>query len=302
MKKFLFMILSLSIVFSCAKKVEKKDVMSKAFSLYEKGEYSDARKYLKEAIYKAEGLTTNELLQLRYMLANSYYLEGNYVDAIVEFEEFLALFPTAPQVPEVLYKLADAYLKVSPGPERDLTYVEKAIEKAEELIENYPDTVYAEKAKELLKKAYLIKAQHILEIADLYEKLGKYYGAAVYYQKAYDEYSDYLEREKIEYKIAENLLKTKKQYKKEIQLYKQKIKELEEKISKETDINRKNVLINRKKLLEEQLFNLEKRIKKSIERGKAILEYIIKTYPSSEYAQKAKNLLKEEEKSIQESF
>ncbi len=294
MKKILSALLSLGMIISCAKKVEKKDVMSKAYSLYEKGEYSDARKYLKEAIYKAEGLTTNELLKLRYMLANTYYLDENYVDAIVEFEEFLALFPTAPQVPEVLYKLADSYMKVAPGPERDLTYVEKAIEKAEELIENYPDTVYARKAKEILKKGKLIEAQHLLEIANLYENLGKYYGAAVYYQKAYDEYSDYLEKEKIEYKIAENLMKTKIQYKKDIQIYKQKIKELEKKIEKEKDLERKNVLINRKKLLEEQLDNLENRIQKSIKRGKAILEYIVKTYPKSEYAQKAKKLLKEE--------
>jgi outer membrane protein assembly factor BamD len=294
MKKFFVMLLISGIFFSCAKKVEKKDVMSKAFSLYEKGEYSDARKYLKEAIYKAEGLTTNELLKLRYLLANTYYLDENYVDAIVEFEEFLALFPTAPQVPEVLYKLADSYMKVAPGAERDLTYVEKAIEKAEELIETYPDTVYARKAKEILKKAKLIEAQHLLEIANLYEHLGKFYGAAVYYQKAYDEYSDYLEKGKVEYKIAENLLKTKQQYKKDISIYKEKIKKLEKKITLEKNLKKKNVLINRKKLLEQQLDNLEKRVEKSVERGKAILRYIIDTYPESEYAQMAKKLLKEE--------
>ncbi len=301
MKKILIGIVSVGILFSCAQKVEKKDVMSKAFSYYKKGEYSDARKYLKEAIYKAEGLTTKELLQLRYMLANSYYLDGDYVDAIVEFEEFLMLFPTAPQVPEVLYKLADAYLKVSPGAERDLTYVDKALEKAEELVENYPDTIYARKAKEIIKKATLIKAQHLLEIAQLYEHLGKYYGAYKYYQKAYDEYNEILDEKNLEFKIAENLLKLPYQYKDRIQDYENKISQLEKRIKEEKDIQKKYVLTNRKELLEKHLNTLKERIEKGREKGIAILKYIIENYPDSQYAEKAKNLLKEVEKSIQKS-
>ena len=301
MKKVLVGVVSAGILFSCAQKVEKKDVMSKAFSYYKKGEYSDARKYLKEAIYKAEGLTTKELLQLRYMLANTYYLDENYVDAIVEFEEFLMLFPTAPQVPEVLYKLADSYLKVSPGAERDLTYVDKAIEKAEELVENYPDSVYAKKAKEIIKKATLIKAQHLLEIAQLYEHLGKYYGAYKYYQKAYDEYSDVLDTKKIEFKIAENLLKLPYQYKEKIKVYESRISMLEEKIKNEKDIQKRYVLSNRKQLLEKHLDTLKDRIKKGREKGIAILKYIIENYPDSQYAEKAKNLLKEVEKSKQKN-
>lgn len=301
MKKIFIGVISASILFSCAQKVEKKDVMSKAFSYYKKGEYSDARKYLKEAIYKAEGLTTKELLQLRYMLANSYYLDENYVDAIVEFEEFLMLFPTAPQTPEVLYKLADSYLKVSPGAERDLTYVDKALEKAEELVENYPNSIYAKKAKEIIKKATLIKAQHLLEIAQLYEHLGKYYGAYKYYQKAYDEYSDVLDEKNLELKIAENLLKLDYQYKEKINSYKNKISVLEKKIEKEKDLQKKYVLTNRKELLEKHLNTLKERIKKGKEKGIAILKYIIENYPKSKYAEKAKNLLKEVEKSKQKS-
>ncbi len=297
MKKYILVFIGFSLVlFSCSEKVAKKDVLSKAQTFYKKGDYSEARKYIKEAIYKTEGITTKELLNLRYMLANSYFLDRDYVDAIVEFEEFLALFPTAPQIPEVLYKLAYSYMQVAPGAERDLTYVEKAIEKAEELIENYPESEYASKAQEIIKKGKLIEAKHLLEIANLYEHLGKYYGAYMYYQQAYDEYSDVLEKEKLEYKIGENLLKTKIQYQKDIQSYQARIKALEKKISLEKDIEKKNVLINRKNLLEKQLSDLKSRIEKAENRGKAILEYIIKTYPESIYAEKAKKLLKEEKR------
>ncbi len=299
MKRKLVAICIAVLLVSCAEKVQKEDVIKKAISLYKKGEYSDARKYIKEAIYKAEGLTTKELLKLRLMLADSYYMDEDYVDAIVEYEEFLALFPTAPQVPEVLYRLADAYLKISPGPERDLTYVDKALEKAEELIENYPNSEYAKKAKEIIKKAQLIKAQHLLEIAKLYEHLGKYYGAYKYYQKAYDEYSSILNAPEIELKIAQNLIKLDKQYREDIRQYKEKIKNLQEKIQREKNIERKNILINRKKLLEKQLKDLQSRITKGKKKGILILRYIIENYPDKEYSKKAKELLKEVKPSIQ---
>ncbi len=292
MRRVLIIVFTAAFVISCAEKVKKVDVIHKAYDLYKKGEYEDARKYLKDAIYKAEGLTTKELLKLRYMLANSYYLEENYVDAIVEFEEFLALFPTAPQVPEVLYKLADSYMKVSPGSERDLTYVIKAEEKAEELLDNYPDTIYAKKAEKIIKKAKLIEAQHLLEIANLYEKLGKYYAAAVYYQKAYDEFGDYLEKDRLSFKIGENLIKSDLQYRKELEEYRKKIEELEKKIQSEKDINKKNVWINRKNLLQEHVDKILDRIKEGKNRGKEVLKYVIKTYPKSAYAEKAKELLK----------
>ncbi len=291
MKRFL-VILTVAALFSCSQKVNKESVMKKAYKMYERGEYSDARKYLKEAIYRAEGLTTKELLKLRYMLANSYYLDEDYVDAIVEFEEFLALFPTAPQVPEVLYKLADSYMKVSPGAERDLTYVKKAEEKAEELVENYPDTIYAKKAKQIIKKAKLIEAQHLIDIAVLYEKLGKPYAASVYYQKAYDEFGDYLDKKKIEFKIGEDLVNSYLQYQKELEEYKNKIKEVDSKIKKEKDIEKRNVLINRKQLLEEHVEKIKDRIKDGQERGIKILEYVVKNYPDSNYAEKAKKILK----------
>jgi len=84
--------------------------MKEALRLYQKGEYDDAKEYFKKAIYKAENMTTTDIMKARYYLGNIYYMEENYIDAIVEFEEFLSLFPTAPQVPEILYKLADSYI------------------------------------------------------------------------------------------------------------------------------------------------------------------------------------------------
>ena len=297
MKKILITVLSAAVLFSCAEKtVKKEEVMSKALKLYQKGEYGDAKEYFKKAIYKAENMTTTDIMRARYYLGNIYYLEENYIDAIVEFEEFLSLFPTAPQVPEILYKLADSYMKVSPSPDRDLTYVRKALEKAEEIIDSYPESVYVSKAKKIIEKAKKIEATHIIAIADLYENLGKYYSAAVYYNLVYDDYPDQIEKDFIEYKIAFNLANTEKQYEDEIERYTEKIKKLEKKINEEKDIEKKNVLINRKKLLEDHISRLKDRIQKSKKRAVAILKHAIKSYPDSKHRKYMEDLLKKLEK------
>ncbi|SNZ02664.1 Beta-barrel assembly machine subunit BamD [Persephonella hydrogeniphila] len=297
MKKIVVAFVSAGLLFSCAEKVVKKEqVLTEAYRLYEKGEYDDAKEYFKKAIYEAQNMTTTDIMKARYHLANIYYLEENYIDAIVEFEEFLSLFPTAPQVPEVLYKLADSYLKVSPSPDRDLTYVRKAMEKAEELVDNYPESIYVEKAKKIIQKCRKIEATHLIEIADLYEHLGKHYSAAVYYNLVYDDFSDQIQKDFIEYKIAYNLANAERQYKDEIEEYTEKIKNLEKKIKEEKDVEKKNVLINRKKLLKEHIDKLKNRIRKSKERAVAILKHALDSYPDSKYRKDMENLLKNLEK------
>ncbi len=292
MKKLLVVIFSSVIIFSCAEKVVKKEqVMTKALQLYEKGEYNDAKEYFKKAIYEAQNMTTTDIMEARYHLANIYFLQENYIDAIVEFEEFLSLFPTSQYVPEVLYKLAVSYLKVSPSPDRDLTYIRKAGEKAEEIIDNYPDSIYTRKAQDIIKKVRKAESQHLLEIADLYEHLGKYYSASIYYNMVFDEYPDQIKKDYITYKIAYNLANVNQQYDDEIEEYQERIKKLEEKIIEEKEIDRKNVLLNRKKLLEEHINKLKERISKSRERAVKILKHGINNYPNSKYLEDMKRLL-----------
>ncbi|ACO04562.1 MAG TPA: outer membrane protein assembly factor BamD [Persephonella sp.] len=289
----LILLLLTVFVFSCAQKeFVEKDVLHKGIQLYKKGDYEEAKDLLKKSIYKVKGLTADELMKARFYLADSYYREEQYVDAIVEFEELITLFPTAPFMDEALYKLADSYLKISPGVDRDMSYPEKALEKAEELIENYPDSKYAAKAKKIIHTVNKMKADHILEIAQLYEKLGKYYSASRYYQLAYDQYEDFIDKPFVEFKLAYNLMKTENQYKDEMDEYKEMISDIQEKIKKEKDLEKKNVLINRKKVLEKHLNLLHERIKSSKERGKKILQFIVKNYKNSEYEKKALNLLK----------
>ncbi len=293
MKKLITAVLVAGMFVSCSeKKVYTKQTYEEGIKAYLSKNYEKAQELLKNTIYEWKNISIQEAMAAKFALADSYFHRKMYIDAIVEFEEYVSMYPTSPKVPEAIYKLAVSYLKIAPSEERDLTYVRTAEKKAMELINDYPDSKYAELAKEILKKARTKEAKHFIKVADLYEHLKKYYSAAVYYNYVYDEFTDYIKRDYIEYKLAYNLLNVDKQYEKEIKEYKEKIKELEKKIAGSKDLSKKRVYENRKKVLENHLKVLENRIKEGKERGIAILENAYKMYPKSKYRDEIKKLLK----------
>ncbi|MCX7760352.1 MAG: outer membrane protein assembly factor BamD [Hydrogenothermaceae bacterium] len=296
MKKVIFVLVSVAVA-SCGGKKEAifegQKTYNTGLELYQKGDYKKAKEELKKAIFKSEGLTTQQILEARFALADSYYHREEYIDAIAEFEEFIMLYPTSDKIPEALYKLAMSYMIISPDYRRDLTYVKKAQEKAEEIIYNYPNSKFVGAAKEIIKKANEIKAKHTLYIAETYEKYGKPYSASVYYSEAYENYKDYIEADYVAYKLAYNLMRVDFQYYTEVENYKNKIKELEKQISVEKDIDKKNAFINRKKVLEDHIQVLKDRIEKSRDRAKEIIALFPKAFPNSPYLSKLKEVEKE---------
>ncbi len=303
MKKILVILLAVSITIftqSCSKKVKytKENTLHKGIIDYQKGKYEKAIKELKHAIYDVKGMTNQEIMVAKFTLANAYFKKGMYIDAIVEFEEFISLYPTSKKIPEALVKLAKAYYKISPSPDRDLTYVYKAEEKAMEVINNYPTSRYVVEAERILRAAKKKEALHYIKIAELYEKLGKYYSASVYYNDVYDNFTDYIQKDYIEYKLGYCLLNVDKQYKKTIKNYKEKIKKIEKKIKKAKTSEEKEVLTNRKMLLEEQLNTFLERIETGKKRGIVILENAYKMYPKSPYRKSIKALLKHYKKEV----
>lgn len=295
MKKVITALLFVSLLGCAQKKIstETDDTLIKGLQLYQQGEYKKAKDALKKAIFKSEGLTPKQMMDARFALADSYYNREEYIDAIAEFEEFLLLYPTSDKIPEVLYKLANSYLKISPDYRRDLTYVKKAEEKAQEIIDNYPNSQFVGGAKEIIKKANQIKAKHTLYIAETYENYGKPYSASVYYTEAYEKYKDILEADYVAYKLAYNLSRADIQYYAEIKSYREKIKQLEKEISQEKDIEKKNILINRKKLLEDHLNLLLDRISTSKEKALEIVQMFPKAFPNSKYIPYLKDIEKE---------
>ncbi len=116
-----------------------------AYDLYQKEEYSKAIDALKQIIYKYPGSDLVE--HARYYLADSYFLNEDYVLAADEFERLNREFPQGRFADVALFKAALSYEKQSRRFERDQTETLKAIETIDNLLSKYPNTEYADTAK-----------------------------------------------------------------------------------------------------------------------------------------------------------
>ncbi len=126
---------------------ESMDALYKeAYELFKSGEYKDSRNKFKAIIGK---FREGELLDNSYFwLAETYYKEGLFEDAIISYETLVKNFPKSDKVPGALLKQAYSFLEL---PDRRTA---EAI--LEQLVERFPDSKEAELAK---KKLELLKSE-----------------------------------------------------------------------------------------------------------------------------------------------
>jgi len=86
------------LLWSCAKMTEEErmekaqELYSSALSAYREGDYGSASWDLEEALKFMDYLTPEQLENAKFLLGKSYYMDGDYVNAIVAFE--CPLIPT----------------------------------------------------------------------------------------------------------------------------------------------------------------------------------------------------------------
>jgi outer membrane protein assembly factor BamD len=97
-------------------------------------------------------------------VAHFYYKKGQYKAAITRFEFAMSNYPSIPLKDKMLYFLTDAYLRAGEG--------EKAMEIYKLLSQNYPESKYVNKAKDLLREKLKRDISETLKKESLEEKDG----------------------------------------------------------------------------------------------------------------------------------
>jgi len=142
-------------------------------TLLEKGRYIQARESFEEIKNKMPDTSFATLAELR--IADSFYEEESYPEAISSYEVFENLHPGHAERQYVIYRIALSYVKSSPKAiDRDLEPSQKAIASFERLLKLFPNTKYKEKAeKEIIEaREKFIKREYY--IGNFYYKRGKY--------------------------------------------------------------------------------------------------------------------------------
>src|SRR5882672_10258587 len=115
-----------------------------------------------------------QMTQVELKIADAYYLNQQYPEAINAFKEYQSMHPTNENIPFVLLRLGQAHLDQFTSIERDQKNTEIAKSYFENVITNYPKSSYASAAREQLAKSVGYLAEHDFNVASFYLQQEKY--------------------------------------------------------------------------------------------------------------------------------
>ncbi|ODS36792.1 MAG: hypothetical protein A7315_04535 [Candidatus Altiarchaeales archaeon WOR_SM1_79] len=148
----------------------------RGLALYNKGIYDRAR----EVFNELKGSFPGEdpyYAWAELKVADCYFFEKEYAEAISHYEEFKKFHPFHGEIPYVIFQIGLSYCKQMKSIDRDQGATRKALSHFELLIANYPPSILTEKAREKVKVCKERLAGKELYVAKFYYKKKKYLAA-----------------------------------------------------------------------------------------------------------------------------
>jgi outer membrane protein assembly factor BamD len=188
----IFIISFLSIfIFSCAGiKTKKKKTVESLYNYgmkeMEKGYYTEARESFQKV---KDGYSySNYAILSELRIADSFFKEERYEEAIQSYEDFKELHPTSEYIPYVIYQIGMCNFKQMLPEDRDQSFTKKAIKSFEELIKKYPIDRYSILAKDKIIFCKERLAEHEFYIGYYYYKKKSYNSALRRFIEILDKY------------------------------------------------------------------------------------------------------------------
>ncbi len=184
--KNIFLIVVLSITFASCSEYQKvlagdsiADKYAMADSLYTQGKYLKSVKLMEQIIPSYRGKPQGQ--KLMYLYANSYYTMGDYILSGYQFDRFTISYPKSDSVEVAAFKSAKSYYELSPRYSLDQKDTDKALEKLQGFINNYPNSekradanVMVQDLRGKLDRKAFETAQQYLRISDYKAAIGAF--------------------------------------------------------------------------------------------------------------------------------
>lgn len=149
---------------------------------FRKGAYSSASQAFQRVLLEF-GPGDPRIPEAHFYLGESYFGSGSQLQAVREFRKVSDDFPSSPLAPDALYRAGDAYAVLWRKPALDPTYGRSAIATYTELLNRYPDSPAAAKARAQLGDLSAKFAYKEWENAKYYLRQ-KAYDSAILYMKS----------------------------------------------------------------------------------------------------------------------
>ncbi|MEE9166067.1 MAG: outer membrane protein assembly factor BamD [Candidatus Neomarinimicrobiota bacterium] len=146
----------------------------------------------------------------QFYLAEAYFLNGEYLLAINEYDRLVRQMTYSPFVEKSRFRICDSYAKKSPRFYHDQEYTEKAIQKLQEFVEDFPNSEYYVDVVKTIHSLRSKLARKQYESSILYIKMEAYDSAVNYLTDLLATYYDTPYADKARLKIVEAYLKAEK--------------------------------------------------------------------------------------------
>jgi outer membrane protein assembly factor BamD len=123
-------------------------------------------------------------------LGDAHYNRQEYEDAIFAYKEFENLHPKNEAVPYVVYQIGRCSFDRIQTIDRDQTMAIESARTFEKLVNRYPESPYAEKARDHIRTCRKNMAKHELYVGNFYFKKKHYEGALERFKTVIRDYPD----------------------------------------------------------------------------------------------------------------
>lgn len=154
-------------------KLSVEDIFRGANKLMAERKYQDARQWYR--VIEANANNSPFFADTKLRIADSYFFDkmATYVEASVEYKSFLTHFPNHAQADYAMYQYAMCFFTEIESADRDQTSTWTAYTEFNNLIQKYPNSRYAEKAKEKISLCQLRLADHDFAVGYYYFRRGE---------------------------------------------------------------------------------------------------------------------------------
>ena len=189
--KFWIIILSL-IWIGCAGNIKDDDnydyQFKEALRLLEKEKFISAQDILNTLAIRASHTDIGD--NILYYLGESYFLNEEYQLAVIEYDKLIRRMGYSPLIEKARWRICECYVAMSPKYYLDQISSEKAIEKIQEFLEDYPFSEQKESANNTVQKMRNKLGKKAYETGILYIKLGAYDSAILAFEQMLENYYD----------------------------------------------------------------------------------------------------------------
>ena len=209
-----FLIFFLLFGLSCSKKETKKSIIQENdLNLQVLEAYKEGKKALDEGdvLFAAKKFNQAEILfpqsvwapKSALMAAYAYYIQDYYGDAIAELERFLKIYPNYKNIDYAYYLLAISYYEQIVDEKKDTQSILKAKESFENVINNFPNTEYANDSTFKIDLINDILASKEIYIGRYYFQKQKWIASINRFRTVIDEYDTTIYTEEALHRLVE---------------------------------------------------------------------------------------------------